>query len=419
MILEQQSFYSQSEISNSFVTNKQLLKLLNNNEDFKDELIKLFNIDKNNIQVFEIGNSKQLLDSLTLLDSKCKKIDIISEVKNIQLKKILENEIAIFELFDINDTNIIKNIKSDKLTVETRYSAKAEILDYYHLNKFANYCRDSKYSDLLLIIKDYLKEKNVSNKHLKKLRLVYKYEDKKYYLRALVSTNDYKDFGINFSVFVAIATLHKYLKKSKNSIYISSYTVNDSNLYIVFTLKNIIPINSKMSLSFNLILENDEIKREAVSFNGVFKLIYKENNQSTEIFLKPKGIQKEHLHQPTDLLTYLHRGSIEAVFEKIKELPILIDMYIKQVTEDTKRISSIQNPNDIKKLISNKIKNAKKQEFLKYKKLVFEKLMKNNIDNTFKLFDLLREVEELFEHEDIISIDFWRTKLYEALIEKK
>ena len=45
--------------------------------------------------------------------------------------------------------------------------------------------------------------------------------------------------------------------------------------------------------------------------------------------------------------------------------------------------------------------------------------MKITVDNTFKLFELLRDVEELFEHNDVVSRDFWRAKLYEALIEKK
>lgn len=45
--------------------------------------------------------------------------------------------------------------------------------------------------------------------------------------------------------------------------------------------------------------------------------------------------------------------------------------------------------------------------------------MGNNVDNIFALFELLRNVEDLFEHTDVISKDFWRTKIYESLTEKK
>ena len=45
--------------------------------------------------------------------------------------------------------------------------------------------------------------------------------------------------------------------------------------------------------------------------------------------------------------------------------------------------------------------------------------MEITADNTFNLFEVFRQVEELFENEDVISRDYWREKLYESLIEKK
>jgi hypothetical protein len=168
-----------------------------------------------------------------------------------------------------------------------------------------------------------------------------------------------------------------------------------------------------------LILENDEIKRSAVSFNGIFKLKWEEDDKKSEIFLKPTGVKKDDKNHPVDLLTYQHRGNVEGVFEKIKKLPDLIDFFINQVSEDAKRISNIQNPDDVRKFIKDKVKNSRKAEFQVYKNEILKKLMSISVDNTFKLFELLREVEDLFEHEDIISINFWRTKLYEALIKKE
>ncbi|RZL36926.1 MAG: hypothetical protein EOO96_06010 [Pedobacter sp.] len=79
----------------------------------------------------------------------------------------------------------------------------------------------------------------------------------------------------------------------------------------------------------------------------------------------------------------------------------------------------IKHPDDVRKFISNKVKNSKKPEFKVYKEKVFNKLMSVSVDNTFKLFALLRQIEDLFEHDDVISLNFWRTKLYEALVEKE
>ena len=45
--------------------------------------------------------------------------------------------------------------------------------------------------------------------------------------------------------------------------------------------------------------------------------------------------------------------------------------------------------------------------------------MRVTTENTFTLFEIFREIEELFDNEDVVSRDYWREKLYESLIEKK
>lgn len=419
MILEKQSKKFNGYMTDSFITQKQLLKILDRQPDFKTELINLYQINKDTIEVLQIGNSKFLLESLLLLGSQCEKIDINSKVKDIQLKKLLENEKAIFEIFNITNSNVIRKNKSDLLTIETAYSAKQDLLDYYNFSKFANYCRDLEYEDLIDVIKKYLELRNAENNESKNLRLIYKNDEDKFYLRAVTSIDNYQDFGLNFSVFVSIIALSKYVSDTKNNIYIDNYVVDDSNLYVSFSLSEEKPINKNLSINFNLILENDEIKRNAVSFNGVFKLSYKDGKKNSEIYIKPKGVKKEDTSFPVDLLTYKHTGNTRTVFDKIKDLPDLIDYFINQVAEDAKKISEIQNPKDVRLHLARKIKFSKKVEFKKYKDSVFNKLMKITVDNTFNLFEIFREIEELFENDDVISRDYWREKLYESLIERK
>ena len=167
-----------------------------------------------------------------------------------------------------------------------------------------------------------------------------------------------------------------------------------------------------------MILENDEIKRNAVAFNGIFKLTYENKSKSSKIYLKPKGLKKDDVSHPVDLLTYRHSGNVKNVFEKVKELPSLINFFINQVKEDSSRISEIKNPDDVRKYLANKIKFSKKPEFKKYKSEVYKKLIKITVSNTFTLFEVFRSVEELFDHDDVISRDYWREKLYQVLIER-
>lgn len=418
MILKKHSQNFKENNSDSFITQKKLLRLLENSS-FRETLMSLFQINEEGSEVIQVGNSRPLIEAMLQLDEECEKTDIRVKIKNIQLKKMLEEEKAIFEVFHIADESIVKKTKSDKLEVETAYSAKHDLLDYYNFSKFANYCRDQDYPDLIDIIKNYLKKKNMDNGDPKSLRLLYKKEENKFYLRAVTSVDVYQDFGLNFSVFVALIALSRYSLETKNEVFIDKFIVDDSTIYVSFTLSGEQPVDKNLSLSFNLILENDEIKNNAVTFNGIFKLKYRDGGKETEIFIKPKGMKKDEASYPVDLLSYRHTGNPESVFNKLKELPTLIEHFTKQVIEDAVKISQIKNTKDVRKHLAGKIRRARSSEFQKYKTPVFKKLMAMTIDNTFNLFEVFREIEDLFENDDVLSRDYWRTKLYESLVEKK
>ena len=204
MILNKHSNKFQEGKPESYITQQKLLSILSNQPEFRNDLQKVFQIKEDDTKIIKIGNSKELIDSLEVLSSQCEKIDICSKVNNVQLKKMLKDEKSIFEIYEIKDDFILRKNKSDILETQTAYSAKNDLLDIYSLNKFANYCRDMEYDDLIEKIKEYLKEKNIDNKDEKNLRLVYKYDDNKFYLRALTSTNNYKNFGINFSILLLL-----------------------------------------------------------------------------------------------------------------------------------------------------------------------------------------------------------------------
>lgn len=419
MIIKPTTNKFESFETQSFIKTTKMISLIQEQDEFKEDLFKIFKINLDDDQIIKIGNANYLVQSLLRINEKCKKIDVNTLTKNVYLKKMLEAEKAEFEIFNIEDIYIKKQLDSVVLVGETVYSAKADLLDIYNLSKFANYCRDKDYSDLIDDIKKYLKVKNSENTDTIKLRLVHKFENNKFYIRALTSTSVYKDFGINFSAFVALISLSKYAEKSNNEIYINKYKVSESQLFVSFAFKHEIPIGENLKLSFNLILENDEIKRNPVAFNGVFKLKWERENKTSEIFLKPVGIKKIEKSKPVDLLTYYHKGDVQTVFDKIQKLPELINFFIDQVSNDAKRIVKINHPEDVKNLIAEKVKNSRKAEFRVYKADILKKLTSISVSTIFSLFELLKDVEDLFEHDDIISMNFWRTKLYDALINKK
>lgn len=389
-------------------------------DQLKEDLFELYSLQNKVSEPIKIGNSKSLIAALNYLDSQCEKIDIDTEVRNVYLDKMLDNEKAIFDILGINDKFILdKNKSSDLLKTETAYSAKNDLLDIFSLSKFANYCNGNEYEDLIEKINTYLKDKNITNTNPLKLRLVYRNEDGKFFIRAYTSANGYKDFGINFSIFVALMAINKYTTRTKEEFFVDNYIINDSKLYISFRKKNEVELNKNLSLRFGLTLENDEIKRNAVSFNGVFTLVYKKGDRQSEVAVRPKGMKSDEESFPTDLLTYRHQGKVETVLEKVEKLPVLIEKYISQISKEAKDITEKKNPDSIRELIAKKIKDGRKSEFKPHKQEVLNELNKIKVDNMFKLFELLGSIEKLFDQEDVVSVDYWRSKLYEALIEKK
>lgn len=83
MIIESTTRTFEDYDTQSFVNTKQLLKILEKRDEFKDKLISTFDIQEDITKVIKIGNSKSLIDSILETDSKCHKIDIDTSVKDI------------------------------------------------------------------------------------------------------------------------------------------------------------------------------------------------------------------------------------------------------------------------------------------------------------------------------------------------
>ena len=165
-----------------------------------------------------------------------------------------------------------------------------------------------------------------------------------------------------------------------------------------------------------MILENDEIKDSAVRFNGVFKLTYTDGDKSSYLLLRPKSFKdSEALSYRTDMLTYTHAMNVCTVHEKMKKLPLYISQYVGQTIENAKVIVDIKNPNEVKDFISEKVRRARDEHFIKHKGDVMKKLATIHVNSIFDLFEALRSVEELFG-DDIKSKDYWRSRLHNLLL---
>ena len=115
------------------------------------------------------------------------------------------------------------------------------------------------------------------------------------------------------------------------------------------------------------------------------------------------------------MLTYTHSMNVGTVHEKMSKLPLYISKYVDQTVENADAIIDIKNPSEVKDFIAEKVRRARDEHFIKHKGEVLAKLATLQVDSIFDLFEALRNVEELFG-DDIMSKDYWRSKLHELLL---
>lgn len=411
--------YSQEE-PNSLASLKQTSLVLSHDNEFIDKVLDCFSV-KNDDQWMKkplrIGNVKQLLSDITELDDQTEKIDAIVNLKNIYLEKALENGHVLFNLYGIKEEYLIKKLNGDHLTVESQYSARTDILEYYDFSKFASFLHThNMYAQARQIWETLRTNESLQDKRCM-ARLIYHKDDQKYYIRAVASESGYKRYGINFSVLVFLLAVNEYVNNKLENAFIEGYDIDDSQITMSIQFDRRIHLDKDMYLTLSLSLENDEIRQSSVIINVEFRVVYKKDDKESDIFIKPTNYLKEHGSYSQDMLTYSHGVNVETAISKVSELPKMIDKYIDQVSKDAKHIKSIKNPQEVKEYIRLKIQNTRKEDFIGYKPNIIKKLTSMEVNSVFGLFDLLRKVEELFG-DDIKSKNFWRQKLYDALINR-
>lgn len=418
IIKEARAKYSKEE-PHSLSSLQQVRSILSQDNEFVDEILNCFSIEDNEESMrkpLDIGNVKQLLSDISKLDEQTKKIDATVSLKDIYLEKVLENDHVLFHLYGLKDNELITAIQADHLIVESQYSARTDIMEYYQFSKFASFLHANKMDEYAQQIWETLRVNTNKDKRCM-ARLLYHIADDKYFIRAVASENGYKKYGVNFSVLVILLAVNEYVKKRQEHAFIESYSIDDSHVVLSIQFDRRIQLDNGMYLTLNLSLENDEIRQSSVAVNAEFRVVYKEDERESDIFLKPTSYQKEHDAYSEDMLTYSHGMKVKTAIDRISNLPTLIDKYINLVSKNAIAIQSIKNPQQVKEFIQQKVQNARKEEFIGYKQAVIEKLASIDVHTVFDLFELLRNVEELFG-DDIKSKNFWRQKLYDALINR-
>ncbi len=384
---------------------KDAIKLIKDS-DYYDQVIEAFDVDALKNDFIEIKGAQGLVDTLMEADEEYEKIDIDSILSNVRLDKYTPDKQIILEMSNIKDKTILTKTKSDMLRAESLYSVRSEYLNMFGIDKYLEFCQANDYQDIIDINIDMLNDKADNNNKSKKFRLL-KDEDNKYYVRGITSTNVYRDYNLRFSLFIALIELHKLNKYKGLSFYVHSYSLTESDLQVIFKTTRTSQVSKDTKIGFALELVNDEIKRDAVKFNGIFTVFMGKQ----EVYVKPEETK-------SSILSFSHSIGIEKLQERLSTLYIVINDFIGDTIEDAKKIKVLAAPDLFREHLLMKVQFSKNSEFNKLYKSQIQSMLSNKVRTIFELATIFDKIELLIEDEHISSLDFWRYKLYQVLMDE-
>lgn len=362
---------------------------------FKKDILELFssiNIDNESTSIKGVDI---LVSNIITRAQEFQKKDIKSHISNVKCIKTSDNEVFLY-------------FNKEKITAKPVYSAKREYFEgTYKMNKFADFCITSGYFDLLESNIDYLNAKyKDSEKHIKNFRLL-KDREQKYYVRAITSVSSYNDYGIKFSLFVTIMTLHNINKKTNIHFDINRAEYSESFIRIFFKKKDSISIPNIGKLSFALKMSNDEIKREAFKFSGLFTLM--PEGSSNYIHLQPKKLQ-------TKIISIKHNFTLETVLKHLEDLELFIKEAEDEMKEDIKQLDQVENPDQLRFILLRKIERSLHSELLEFKPTI-RKTLDVKINQIHDLLLLMDKVNQLVTN--LEGKEYLRYLYYEILRDAK
>lgn len=330
------------------------------NSEFKEDVFKIFDFDAIKSEKLTVNGLKLVIESILSVNREYEKIDLVTHSSNIEL----------VDSDDSSDTNVIllqfNDVKSqtdeEVIIAETIYSAGREYFEgSYHLEKFAKFCLQHGDRALIKSNISYLNKRHSKSENLVKSYRLLRTQTGYYYLRGITSSNVYKDYNVPFALFVSILSLHLLSKKNRHKFNVSYCEYSESFIRIHFETEKQENVENIGLLKFVLEMTNDEIKRDAFKFSGVFHLKAISAGEEYVLQLKPnpKGIK-------TPIISVKHSVRPSTMYKQLEGLAEYITNAEADMKEDLIGMSAIKNPDHLRFKLQEAIKKSKHQELRSY-----------------------------------------------------
>ncbi|WBL26774.1 hypothetical protein [Zunongwangia sp. HGR-M22] len=381
-----------------------LLTLISESE-YISHLNEYFDLNNLDEKFINIKGSSTLFTILKSLNSRFTKIDLKSNLKNIEFD--YKDQFGL--LFNnLNTNEYFEEISKESIKVIPIHSGERDFFSHlYNIDRYASSLLRNGYNDILSENLERLKSKA---EHIKRYRLIHDTKEDNFYLRAIISEDRYFDYNNDIAFVIALLKLHYESLISDVKYEIAFCEFNESAIRIFFKTTELKEIQGVGYLQNTIQVSNDETKKEALKFSTVASISFKnKNNEDNNIYIKPKDIK-------TKVLTINHGTGPEKAFYNLNDFAKSKEVF-ETLYDDVKVISKIKDHGQILHLIRIKIENSNTEEIKKNKEEL-KKLLMVQIKNTAELLETFNKLIML-EGLEIDGKEYLRYLVYEALIDRK
>jgi len=391
-------------ISDCGIHVSELLSILEK-EDLPIQLCKLLDTDAIQDEFIKIKGAKTLVDIQKKLNKRFHKEDLKSKIFDISLYNKKD--------FSINFNNTknneyFQNLNLEQISTIPIYSAKREFFaDLYQMDKYASNLIKSGHRSIL---EENFRMLQEVHKASKRYRILHDTVDSLFYLRGIISLQNYYNYDNNLAIVIALITLHNVMKKSDIEYSLRRCEYNESFIRIFFESSEIKQLETIGNVKSIIEVSNDEIRREALRFTGVCSIEFGNKEKSkNELFIRPQEIKSR-------IISVGHNRIPRTAIQELAQIDNARNVH-SNIFKDILKIKEIKDPEEIKFLVKSKVEKLRNGEVKKVQTQILKEL-NNSASNIIQLLTIFSKIELLSE-KDIEASEYIRFIIYQALIERK
>tara|TARA_B100000949_G_scaffold234977_1_gene255912 strand:+ start:1006 stop:2247 length:1242 start_codon:yes stop_codon:yes gene_type:complete len=358
------------------------------NHPYKEALAEAFDIETIKDEYIIIDYVDTVYNKIKKILTKYRRFNIVAQTKSIDVyeKTIDGNDEIVFKFEEYIEDDVVEN----GLEAISIYGSKNSFLDEYEMTKYANNLFRIRQPQLanynVQFFKRLAEESDEHNKE-RSYRLVEDADNT--YVRGIVSTQRYHEYGVDFAFVAAMIILHENMKRNKGLEYEIRYAaINESKLEIMVDEKYTRDAGAFGTVASAIKIETNDLGNGALKFTNIIKVLQK---RGKGFYLMPRTDSTFD----NGSLSISHTTKPKNVFAALNDMDSILNTS-QQFIDELNGIKSIKTPDELRTKILFKLKN-RRSPFKNIKELtdIFNRKIDNEINKFSKLLEMCNKAEEL------------------------